>query len=623
MKLYDESKICFIICNNHEQDLEECLLYLSLLEVPEGFETELFVIENSETLAKGYNEGMQASNAKYKIYLHPNALVVETKILQKLIDLFESDKQIGMIGSVGSASLPKDAIMWHGDMCGKVYRAADWNKSCHTEIAEVENGYREVEVIQGDFMATQYDLPWREDILDGWSFHDVSHSFEFQRAGYKVIVPAQKSLWVQHVKGRCYGLYDEEQRLKVLTEYVDFFANKDKPRILFVHSDKIRLAGLVGCFMEMGLEVIEFTHRIKILKVIASEVDLLIEALEEGRFDLVVTYDFIASVSVACENVGVKYYSWVYDSPLLSLYTKEAKNSVNYISVFDKKQCERLQEEGLAHVKYFPLATEVNLFAAVKITEEDEKKYSADVSFLGRLYEKRGFEELFQGGPKEYLEEAEAIMREKLCQWDGENHLYGKASDELISYMHSKIAPSEYMNYNVDKRYFCESMKLARKCNEYERVEVLNKVAEKFKVTLYTENTEQSALSNVKIHPWVDYLYEMPKVFALSKINLNITSRSIETGIPQRVWDILAVGGFCLTNYQQELEDYFEVGKDLEVYHNPEELLEKIDYYLKNEKERLRIALNGYKKVREYHSYEKRLQEIFEWIFEGEKSGWN
>lgn len=619
MKLYDESKICFIICDNHEQDLEECLLYLSLLDVPEGFETELFVIDDAETLAKGYNEGMHASNAKYKIYLRPNALVVEKKILQKLIDLFGSDKQIGMIGSFGSASLPKDAIMWHGDMCGKVYREEDWNKNCHTEIAEVGNKYREVEVIQGDFMATQYDLPWREDVLDGWSFHAVPHSFEFQRAGYKVVVPAQDTLWIQHVKGRDMELYHEEsQRQKILTEYSEFFAGKSAPRILFVHSDKIRLAGLLGCFMEMGLEVIEFAHRIKILEVNASEVDLLIETLEESSFDLVVTYDFIASVSVACEEVGVKYYSWVYDSPLLSLYTKEAKNSVNYISVFDKKQCERLQVEGLAHVKYFPLATEVNLFAAVKISEEDEKKYGADVSFLGRLYEKRGFEELFQDGPQEYLEEAEAILREKLCQWDGENHLYGKASDELISYMYSKINPAEYEDYNVDKRYFCESMKLARKCNEYERVELLNKVAEKYNVTLYTENTKQNALSNVKIHPWVDYLYEMPKVFALSKINLNITSRSIETGIPQRVWDILAVGGFCLTNYQQELEDYFEIGKDLEVYHNPEELLEKIDYYLKNEKERLRIALNGYKKVREHHSYEKRLQEIFEWIFEGE-----
>ena len=109
----------------------------------------------------------------------------------------------------------------------------------------------------------------------------------------------------------------------------------------------------------------------------------------------------------------------------------------------------------------------------------------------------------------------------------------------------------------------------------------------------------------------------MPKVFYLSKINLNITSRSIESGVPQRVWDILAVGGFCLTNYQPELEDYFEIGKDLEVYHNTEELVEKVDYYLKHEEQRVRIAMNGYQKVKNCHTYYNRWNVIIDKIFEG------
>ena len=74
----------------------------------------------------------------------------------------------------------------------------------------------------------------------------------------------------------------------------------------------------------------------------------------------------------------------------------------------------------------------------------------------------------------------------------------------------------------------------------------------------------------------------------------------------------MAVGGFCLTNYQPELEEYFEIGKDLEVYHNLEELEEKVEYYLSHEEERLRIAINGYKKVREKHSYEKRVTPVLE-----------
>ena len=162
-------------------------------------------------------------------------------------------------------------------------------------------------------------------------------------------------------------------------------------------------------------------------------------------------------------------------------------------------------------------------------------------------------------------------------------------------------------------------MRLARRCNEVERIKILNTLAERFNVVLYTDKESNDALKNVTMRPWVDYWAEMPKVFYLSKINLNISSRSIESAIPQRVWDIMAVGGFVLTNYQPEIEDYFTIGKDLEVYHNLEELQEKVAYYLKHDKERIRIAMNGYKKVRYAHNYQARLKKAIDYILRSEK----
>lgn len=49
---------------------------------------------------------------------------------------------------------------------------------------------------------------------------------------------------------------------------------------------------------------------------------------------------------------------------------------------------------------------------------------------------------------------------------------------------------------------------------------------------------DEAAINDVEVRLWVAYDKEMLKVFQLSKINLNITSRSIESGILQRVWDI-------------------------------------------------------------------------------------
>ena len=102
----------------------------------------------------------------------------------------------------------------------------------------------------------------------------------------------------------------------------------------------------------------------------------------------------------------------------------------------------------------------------------------------------------------------------------------------------------------------------------------------------------------------------MNKIFYLSKINLNITFRQITSGIPQRVFDIMACGGFVVTNHQSELDAYFRKGTDLEVFETLQELDEIVDYYLHHEKERIQIAMNGYKKVVSHHTYQQRAQTI-------------
>ena len=610
MKIYNEKKICFIICTNSKQYLEECLLYLNFLEIPDGYETELLTIEGAQSITVAYNEAMNASDAKYKIYIHQDTFIIKRDILHYIIDVFQTDETIGVIGTLGCEKLSKTGVIRLGELCGGAYKE-------DRAIEKIEEDYREVEAVDGSFIATQYDFPWREDVITGWSFHDVSQCLEFRKNGYKIVVPAQESEWIIHPKRevKCSQEYEVNRELLV-QEYKELLKTDERYRILFVHSDMIIIGLLMVALAEMGHEVKEMPHRVKIARPDIKDEKMVEEMLENGYYDLVMTYDFIETVSNACQKQGVKYCAWVYDSPLFNLYTTPALNDVNYISVFDRKQYERLLDRGYAHLAYFPLAAGISWFGALNITEEDEKEYSADVSFVGNLYAKRGFEEAFRDAPKQYLEEAETIIKSHNCEWDGTNKLFGKPSDELIDYMISRENINFFKQYDIDKRYYCESIRLGGKCNEYERITILNKIAEQFKVVLYTTQQEQKELKNIEIRPAVYYDSVMPKIFYLSKINLNISSRSIESGIPQRVWDIMAVGGFCLTNYQPELEEYFEIGKDIEVYHNLEELVSKIDYYLKHEKERIRIAINGYKKVREHHSYEKRMTDVLKWVFE-------
>lgn len=102
----------------------------------------------------------------------------------------------------------------------------------------------------------------------------------------------------------------------------------------------------------------------------------------------------------------------------------------------------------------------------------------------------------------------------------------------------------------------------------------------------------------------------MPFVFKNSKINLNITLRSIQTGIPLRAMDIMGCGGFLLTNFQADFLDFFQPDIDFVYYEDYEDLIEKTNYYLTHEKERLQIAKKGYEKVKQYHNYPVRIEEI-------------
>ncbi|MDE7007053.1 MAG: glycosyltransferase family protein, partial [Lachnospiraceae bacterium] len=81
--MVDRHKICFILCTNDERQLDECMMYLSRLHVPDGFSVDVATVWDAKSMASGYNEGMGSSDAKYKIYLHQDTFIVEPFFLDK------------------------------------------------------------------------------------------------------------------------------------------------------------------------------------------------------------------------------------------------------------------------------------------------------------------------------------------------------------------------------------------------------------------------------------------------------------------------------------------------------------------------------------------------------------
>lgn len=195
---YNDKQFCFIICSNNEQYEKECIKYINSINIPNGYTTDIIVIHNASSMTAGYNKAMKSSNAKYKIYLHQDVFILNKNILFDILKQFK-DKHIGMIGMVGSKKLPRTCVMWFGWRIGHFIS----NNIYHTTDSVLEDiKYpTRVEAIDGFMMITQYDISWRDDILTGWDFYDISQSFEFRKSGYDVIIPPVKHSWCFHDDG--------------------------------------------------------------------------------------------------------------------------------------------------------------------------------------------------------------------------------------------------------------------------------------------------------------------------------------------------------------------------------------------------------------------------------------
>lgn len=214
-KVLNENKFAFIVCTNNTFFMDECRYYLDRLIVPDGYDVDIVEITEAKSMTAGNNEGMNYSDAKYKIYMHQDVLIVNRNFLKDILDIFTQNSDVGMIGMVGTPYLCKDGTMWRGIRFGGFYRLDNYTKNgLVRHFLPINSGIMDVEAIDGLLMATQYDIPWREDVFHKWDFYDVSQSFEMKRAGYRVVVPGQPKDWYLHDCGVInLSNYDDERKL--------------------------------------------------------------------------------------------------------------------------------------------------------------------------------------------------------------------------------------------------------------------------------------------------------------------------------------------------------------------------------------------------------------------------
>ncbi len=291
-----------------------------------------------------------------------------------------------------------------------------------------------------------------------------------------------------------------------------------------------------------------------------------------------------------------------------------------WYSVFDKADARRFIDRKVPHVLYQPLAVDD---AAIQNWDKENdgvspKAYEHEICFIGNLYDDNFYDEFCRNMPQLLQDYFTDIFERTVFRWDGVNRFCGTVSNELLDYIRKVTPGFQLVNFFEieDARYF-ESFYLIRKAANIERICILNILAERWPVTLYTASkTAREVLCHVNIMPPVSAGHDSYLIFKNSKINLNISLKGIEAGTPLRVMDIMGAGGFVITNYSPETAELFEEDKEIVMFRTPEELLQKVDFYLNHEKEREQIAKAGHEKVMNCYTYEKKIKQLFTWIME-------
>lgn len=298
--------------------------------------------------------------------------------------------------------------------------------------------------------------------------------------------------------------------------------------------------------------------------------ELLLKTVQEQKPDMVFFVLFTEELkkeTVAAITKQTKTFNWFGDDHWRApIYSRFWAPCFTFIGTTDSQALKVYASHGIKNVIKTQWAVNPLLYKP-QDKSLDEGKYN--ITFFGQKYGIRGtyIEALKKAGLP-----AEGLGR-------GWGNISGaSAKDMLDIYSFSKI------NLN-----FTETQYMTGK----ERLKLLGKFFVKKELGVYSSNFQFS------IFNFQSQLQSM----------LGTQRRTIKA----RTFEVPACGGFLLTGRSDEdISQYYEPGKEVVVFENTDDLIEKSRYYVEHTVEREAIARAGYERTLKEHTYEQRFKQIFE-----------
>ena len=329
-------------------------------------------------------------------------------------------------------------------------------------------------------------------------------------------------------------------------------------------------------------------------------------------------------IAYACQELNIPVFIWYVDNPFSITDWEHYDTPCNTIFlVFDSILASCLNEIREGFVYHLSLGTNPNRFKPVSLSHDDQNRYECDISFVGNLD----------------LNKADKLRNVLRKNWDNIPPVMWDIMDSIISRVAKQpeldfvAAIEEEMKKNGGITYpGKEAKRLFEICVEFEssavyRADIIKKIIRtdkrkqglkknSYNIKIFGKEEWQDLVDAKDVMGQVAYRENLSKVYNASKINLNISRIQLRSALNQRAYDVPACRGFLITDFKKELEDSFDIGREIICYRHVDELFQLIDYYLKNPRERQKIADAGFKRVINEHTYYHRMKQLLE-IYRG------
>lgn len=344
--------------------------------------------------------------------------------------------------------------------------------------------------------------------------------------------------------------------------------------------------------------------------------------------------NFSPELALLASHEGLQYISWTIDPlPVSRLQLFPGSDSgLCRIFVHDRELIKSFEQLGIArsHITYLPLATSERRQAV-----RDPgvlQNHRCDISFVGQslIAEKMSacgsVAQLLRNYPDKFgnrdvvgaLEELNNFCKQLAVQDADAVGSFPVTRDSLIEVLPAWFARG--LDSGIDQLARAHNLDwlagwVAHESRRY-RIEKILEHASRcgWRVKVYGDEGWRSIAGDAYCE-FAEHYETLNAIYSASRVNLDLPRTYQRTVVTLRVFDVLACGGFLLTEFSEALSELCEPGQHLEYYHSTPHLIKRIEDALALPEDRLEaIATKGRAHVLSQHTLKQRVRQLVEGI---------